>query len=46
MRPFRLLLPVLFRAAASALVAQTAPERIQTGFKSLSTGSWESALKE
>jgi hypothetical protein len=31
---------------ALPLVAQTPPERIQAGFKSLSTGNWETALKE
>ena len=46
MRPSRVLLPAICLVATSLLMAQTAPERIQTGFKSLSTGSWETALKE
>jgi hypothetical protein len=33
-------------ASALPLLAQSPQERIQSGFKSLSTGSWESALKE
>jgi hypothetical protein len=42
----RSVLPVLLAAAALPLAAQAPPERIQTGFKTLSTGNWESALKE
>lgn len=42
----RYLLPVAGVVAGLSLAAQVPPERIQTGFKSLSTGSWESALKE
>lgn len=44
MRVLRLALP--FVLLAMPLLAQSAPERIHTGFKTLSTGSWESALKE
>ncbi len=31
---------------AFPILAQSPPERIQTGFKALSTGSWDSAIKE
>lgn len=44
MRVLRFALP--FVLLAMPLQAQSAPERIQAGFKTLSTGSWESALKE
>jgi hypothetical protein len=42
----RTLLPIAWVAAGLSLSAQAPPERIQAGFKSLGTGSWESALKE
>lgn len=42
----RFVLPALLAAALFPLAAQPAPERIQTGFKTLSTGNWETALKE
>lgn len=42
----RYVLPAALVAIVFPLVAQAPPERIQTGFKTLSTGNWESALKE
>lgn len=42
----RYVIPAVLVAAAFPLAAQFPPERIQTGFKTLSTGNWESALKE
>lgn len=45
LRPSHVLASLL-AAAALPLAAQPAQERIQTGFKTLSTGSWETALKE
>lgn len=42
----RLILPLALVVTTSLLRAQAPPERIQTGFKTLSTGTWESALKE
>lgn len=42
----RLILPLALATTTSLGLAQTPPERIQAGFKSLSTGNWESALKE
>lgn len=43
MRVLRSVLPFLILVLP--LLAQSPPERIQAGFKTLSTGSWESALK-
>jgi len=42
----RSILPLALVVASSLGLAQTPPERIQAGFKTLSTGNWESALKE
>jgi len=42
----RYFLPAVLLAIATPLAAQLPPQRIQAGFKTLSTGSWESALKE
>lgn len=42
----RYVLALALVVTACPLVAQSPPERIQTGFRTLSTGSWESALKE
>lgn len=42
----RLLLSLALLVMTSQAGAQTPPERIQTGFKTLSTGTWESALRE
>ena len=42
----RYALPIALVAAASALGAQSPQERIQAGFKTLSSGNWESAVKE
>lgn len=39
-------LPALVALAGLPLAAQTAPERIESGFKSLSTGGWDTALRE
>jgi hypothetical protein len=41
-----LILPLALVATTSFGLAQSPPERIQTGFKSLSTGNWESAMKQ
>jgi hypothetical protein len=42
----RYVLPIALLATALPLLAQSPSERIQTGFKLLSTGNWESAIKE
>jgi hypothetical protein len=39
-------LQVLVALAALPLSAQTVPERVERGFKTLSTGNWETALRE
>ncbi len=46
MLKYRCVRPIIMVATAFSLAAQAPPERILTGFKTLSTGSWESALKE
>ena len=46
MSSLRAALPALMAVAAVSLPAQTAPERIEGGFKTLSTGGWETALRE
>lgn len=42
----RSVLAATLLATAIPLGAQAPPERVQAGFKTLSTGNWESALKE
>jgi hypothetical protein len=42
----RFTIPAVSVAIAFPLAAQFPQQRIQTGFKTLSTGNWESALKE
>jgi len=42
----RFVLPVALMVTALPLVAQSPSERIQAGFKILSTSNWESAMKE
>jgi hypothetical protein len=42
----RYVLPIVAVLATHALGAQSPPERIQAGFKTLSTGSWETAFRE
>lgn len=42
----RYVLPAVLAATAAPLAAQPPPQRIQTGFKALGTGNWDSALKE
>jgi hypothetical protein len=42
----RYVLPIAVVLAAQPVGAQSPPERIQAGFKTLSTGSWETALRE
>ncbi len=42
----RFILPAVLVGLGVPGAAQSPPDRIQTGFKSLSTGSWDSALKE
>ena len=46
MHDCRFVFPVALLVTALPLVAQSPSERIQTGFKILSTSNWESALKE
>ncbi|MDR3683067.1 MAG: hypothetical protein P4L11_04985 [Geothrix sp.] len=46
MRACRSVFPAALLAAVLPLAAQSPSERIHSGFKILSTGSWEAALKE
>lgn len=46
MTTLRMLLPAILALSAHPLSAETPLDRVQTGFRSLGTGAWDTALRE